>query len=293
LLADTALTFGSAFPCLPFNPGASAVQSRSIMTLACVVTLQMSLVTTAGLCSLGGLMLTPVHGALPFILLGVCVDDAFVIVTCFNEECGWHLPPEDTAGREKAMARPIEERLSAAMEHAGCSITITSLTNVVAFAVGHSSQLPMLSSFCMFASVGVLAIYGYMLTFFTACLAIDDRRQAAKRQDCCPCFVNEEVALASRGGKLREFFGETYAPFLLQTPVRIAVISVAFIWFCVSLWMSADLDQEWDVSAVVPVSDACLVCLSLSSAASLRFNRLNQLGTCVAMRIAVDELHPG
>lgn len=232
------------------------------MTLACVATLQMSLVTTAGLCSLGGLMLTPVHGALPFILLGVCVDDAFVIVTCFNEECGWHLPPEDTAGREKAMARPIEERLSAAMEHAGCSITITSLTNVVAFAVGHSSQLPMLSSFCMFASVGVLAIYGYMLTFFTACLAIDDRRQAAKRQDCCPCFVNEEVALASRGGKLREFFGETYAPFLLQTPVRIAVISVAFIWFCVSLWMSADLDQEWDVSAV-PQSPVLSVSVSV------------------------------
>ena len=50
----TALTFGAAFPCLPFNPGASDVKSRSIVTLACVVTLQMSLATTAGLCSLMG-----------------------------------------------------------------------------------------------------------------------------------------------------------------------------------------------------------------------------------------------
>ena len=53
--------------------------------------------------------------ATSFILLGVAVDDAFVIVTCFNDECGWHLLPGDTEGRRKAMARPVEERLAAAM----------------------------------------------------------------------------------------------------------------------------------------------------------------------------------
>ena len=59
---------------------------------------------------------------------------------CFNEECGWHLPLEDAAGREAAMARPLEDRLEAAMRHAGVSITVTSATNVIAFAIGHTSS---------------------------------------------------------------------------------------------------------------------------------------------------------
>ena len=53
----------------------------SLMTVACVFTLNMSLMTTAGICSAMGWFVTPLAGALPFILLGVAVDDAFVIVT--------------------------------------------------------------------------------------------------------------------------------------------------------------------------------------------------------------------
>jgi predicted RND superfamily exporter protein len=68
------------------------------MTIACVGTLNMSLVTTMGLGSALGHFISPLNGALPFILLGVAVDDAFVIVTAFNEQCGWHLPPDDFAG---------------------------------------------------------------------------------------------------------------------------------------------------------------------------------------------------
>eukprot|EP01043_Picozoa_sp_COSAG02_P046194 COSAG02_NODE_4300_length_5532_cov_6.802503_1_plen_899_part_00 len=249
----TAVTFGAAFPCLPCNPGAGAVKSRAIMTFACVVTLNMSIVTSMGLCSLFGWFITPLNGALPFILLGVAVDDAFVIVTCFNEECGWHLDPDDTEGREAAMSRPVEERMSRAMKHAGVSITVTSATNVVAFGIGHSSQLPALSSFCVFASIGVLAIYCYMLTFFTACLTLDDKRQAANRRDCCPCFAAEgDTPVGSRGSKLRAFFGGPYADFLMQTPVRIAVVAVSFIWACTAAWMSTQLGQAWDWMNFVP-----------------------------------------
>jgi hypothetical protein len=39
-------------------------------------------------------------------------------ILSFNEECGWHLAPDDVEGRSKAMARPAVERLSDAMRHA-------------------------------------------------------------------------------------------------------------------------------------------------------------------------------
>ena len=55
----TALTFGAAFPCLPCNPNRGAIKSRAIMTLACVFTLNFSLVTSMGLCSWFGWFITP------------------------------------------------------------------------------------------------------------------------------------------------------------------------------------------------------------------------------------------
>ena len=68
------------------------------------------------------------------------------------------------------------------------------------------TELPALSAFCVFASVGVLAIYCYMLTFFCACLTIDEKRQAANRRDCCPCIVLEgEQPAGARSAKLRAF----------------------------------------------------------------------------------------
>ena len=97
-------------------------------------------------------------------------------------------------------------------------------------------------AFCVFASVGVLAIYCYMLTFFCACLSIDEKRQAANRRDCCPCIVLEdEQPAGARSVKLRAFISDVYAPWLMQTPVRIAVLVVFFLWFFVALWMCTDV----------------------------------------------------
>ena len=43
------------------------------------------------------------------------------------------------------------------MGSAGVSITITSLTDVFAFLLGTMSQLPALSTFCIFAAIGITA----------------------------------------------------------------------------------------------------------------------------------------
>ena len=56
---------------------------------------------------------------------------------------------------------------------AGSSITITSLTNAVAFFLGTMGSLEALASFCMFCGFGVLALYFSSLTVFTAFMVWD------------------------------------------------------------------------------------------------------------------------
>ena len=45
----------------------------------------MALVTSYGICSILGFFLTPLHNFIPFLLLGLGVDDMFVIVQAFKQ----------------------------------------------------------------------------------------------------------------------------------------------------------------------------------------------------------------
>ena len=47
------------------------------------------------------------------------------------------------------------------MQHAGVAITITSFTDIIAFGIGGSTVLPALRSFCLYASVGIVAVYAF------------------------------------------------------------------------------------------------------------------------------------
>ena len=60
--------------------------SRCTMALAAMVTVILSTGAGFGISSLAGLFFGPVHSLLPFILLGIGVDDAFVIVNAFNRK---------------------------------------------------------------------------------------------------------------------------------------------------------------------------------------------------------------
>ena len=81
------------------------------------------------------------------------------------------------------------------MEHAGVAITITTLTDLVAFAIASFSskiffirlarRVSFLNivhrTFCYFAILSLSFVYLYICTFFLAALAIDQRRMDAGR----------------------------------------------------------------------------------------------------------------
>ena len=73
------------------------------------------------------------------------------------------------------------------MGSAGVSITVTSLTDLFAFALGSTSALPALSTFCVFAAVGITADFLLQISFFAAFMAWDAYREQRKKVDCCPC----------------------------------------------------------------------------------------------------------
>ena len=57
----------------------------------------------------------------------------------------------------------IGPRLAKTMKNSGVAITVTSLTDFLAFAVGGTTTVPALESFCIFCGLGIVAVSNYVL----------------------------------------------------------------------------------------------------------------------------------
>ncbi len=77
-----------------------------------------------GLCFFMGVFYADMHPIIPFLLMGIGVDDMFVIVQSL----------ENMSSVERSL--PIPQRIALTMKHAGVSITVTSLTDLAAFLFG-------------------------------------------------------------------------------------------------------------------------------------------------------------
>ncbi|KAF7639517.1 SSD domain-containing protein [Meloidogyne graminicola] len=84
----------------------------------------------------------------PFLIAGVGVDDAFIMLQSWKQHKNINC---------------LKQRLSKVLVHIGPSITITSLTNTIAFGIGYFTPAPTMSLFCLCTSIGVFI--DYILTF--------------------------------------------------------------------------------------------------------------------------------
>ena len=85
----------------------------------------------------------------------------------------------------------IKEHMQLALAKAGSSITVTSVTDLIAFLFGMITTLPAIRVFCIFASVGIIFDFSMQVTFFVGWLVIDQRRIKAKRLDGACCIKDE------------------------------------------------------------------------------------------------------
>lgn len=86
----------------------------------------------------------------------------------------------------------VEERIGLAMKHSGVAITITSVTDLMAFGIGATSVIPALANFCFYAALGIFAVFLNMISFFLGWLVIDQQRIDAKRDGMLCCLKKKD-----------------------------------------------------------------------------------------------------
>ncbi|UYV66120.1 daf-6 [Cordylochernes scorpioides] len=133
------------------------VRGKPLLGLAGCFSSNVAVGAAFGMCMLAGMeFITSCLGVF-FIMLGIGMDDTFVLLA---------------AWRRTDPSRSVEDRMKEAYRHAGVSITITSLTNLLSFSAGTATPFPSMQIFCTYAAVAVIFTYIFQVTFFGGCLAL-------------------------------------------------------------------------------------------------------------------------
>lgn len=99
---------------------------------------------------------------------------------------------------------------------------------ILLFTVVSLKVIPGLSAFCIDAALGILALFILQSTFFVACLTLDQKRIAARRDAilCCLAYKSSEPNKCSQKNFLALAFENYIGPFLMKTPSKVGTRSM-------------------------------------------------------------------
>ncbi|XP_041856023.1 protein patched homolog 1 isoform X1 [Melanotaenia boesemani] len=153
-------------------------KSQGAVGLAGVLLVTLSVAAGLGLCSLLGISFNAATTqVLPFLALGVGVDDVFLLAHAFSE-----------TGQNNRI--PFEDRTGECLKRTGASVALTSISNVTAFFMAALIPIPALRAFSLQAAVVVVFNFAMVLLIFPAILSMDLYRREDRRFDIFCCFYS-------------------------------------------------------------------------------------------------------
>ncbi|XP_012277328.1 Niemann-Pick C1 protein isoform X2 [Orussus abietinus] len=221
------------------------VEWRFWLTTAGLLCIGGAFIIAVGVCSLIGVPYGPVHTSLPFMLMSLGIDDMFVVMASWKQ----------VLSNKCNINKPLPERVGLMLSHAGTAISITSLTDVVAFIIGASTILPSLESFCIYAAMGVFVTFLLQLTFFVGFFTLDAKRIEAKQNGILPCIVHrnfEPTAINENRQFSWKIMNCIYSKVVLTLPGKIIILLMTAGIASFGVMGSLNLEQWFDPDWFLP-----------------------------------------
>ena len=154
-------------------------------------------------------------------------------------------------------------------KEAAVSITITTLTNVLAFYIGLLTPFRSVQSFCMYTGTAILFCYIYNITFFGACLALNGQRERSnkhwltfrkvespneykKSNACSVGGAYDPQTGAEEEMPINFFFKKYYGPFLTNIWTKVFVVFLYAGYLAGSIYGCFQMEEGIDLKHLAP-----------------------------------------
>ncbi|XP_074430504.1 patched domain-containing protein 3-like [Larus michahellis] len=249
----------------------SCIRNNVWLTCCGVVSAGLAVLSSFGLMLFCGVPFVVTVGNAPFLILGVGVDDMFIVIASWEQ-----------SSRKKEKS-DVKSRLAETYAEAALSVTITTLTDVLAFFIGTWTAFPSVRSFCLYTGTAFVFCYIYTLTFFGAIIVLNHKREQGNRHwlTCMPVGVGKGQAeksclynaccIGSCSGESSQtesehpmsiFFKKYYGPFFTNKWVKVLVVLLygvylgGSIYGCIQIREGIDLrNLASDDSYIIPYYD--------------------------------------
>ncbi|KAI5073412.1 hypothetical protein GOP47_0011425 [Adiantum capillus-veneris] len=180
IILSALLVFSYAIGC--FINLRSPVQSHTWLVLMGMIIVSFAIISAFGLTSALGIKFSPLAGSVvPFLALGLGIDDVFVLVNILR-----NCLSQQTFGIAEASDSilPIHE-MKFTVSLAGPSVVLTTLTVFASFFISSLNPMPLVRWFCWQMGLTAMIHTFGMLLIFIPLMALDARRVKAEIIDPC------------------------------------------------------------------------------------------------------------
>ncbi|XP_048961979.1 patched domain-containing protein 3 [Canis lupus dingo] len=214
-----------------------------------VISAALAVVSGFGLMLYIGVPFVTIVANSPFLILGVGVDDMFIMISAWQK----------TSAKDS-----VSQRLSTVYSKVAVSITITTISNVLAFYTGIMTSFRSVQYFCIYTGTTLLFCYFYNITCFGAFMALDGKREivclhwlkkpetpdqkcfSLKRYCGLPCdSLPHEQETDTHPMNL--FFQDYFGPFLTRTESKFFVVLIYILYIIFSIYGCFQVQEGLDL----------------------------------------------
>ena len=213
---------------------ADARFGHQLLGFGALLSIYLGVTAALGFLMFVGVPFVSMVGVLPFLVVSIGIDDVFIILHELNEMVHQNIP---------AM-----HMLSGTMARSGPTITMTTLTDLVAFAVSCRSIFPAIRLFCAYAALTILSAFIMLVTFFVGCMWFDIKRINAQRRDFLPCLTSPPPTECCSGIRANGFDNvmRAWGKVITSTPGKVVVCLCSLLLLSGGIYGAINIDESFN-----------------------------------------------
>ncbi|TKR93870.1 hypothetical protein L596_008245 [Steinernema carpocapsae] len=198
-----------------------------------------AITATFGVCAIAGLRTNSLMLIMPFLIMGIGVNDSFLMIHAWYRLAHKNLP--------------IPDRLGLVLEDVGPSITITTLTNCITFAIGALTPTPEISLFCLGTAIALGFAYIFSLILFGPFLYFATKYEMAVAKKKSHVVSDPKARWSYKLGVGLQKVLKIYCKVIGHPAIAAILFTGQLVYWYFAIWGTLNINTKLDTEKILPV----------------------------------------